>query len=203
MIRYSILLVIILSVPFTSHGGWDFSRHSIPPEQIIAGGPPRDGIPALFHPKCLPADEAGFMQAGEQVLGVVVNGIARAYPDTMVLSLDTGYDRNYAADPYADYYKSRRILFGFARSILQGHDAKELIAGVRIAENSKAYPMADLRKHGTITDRLGGLELALALDPQTDILSVTDKEGGDVPVTVTYWFVWKDIHPDSDRFQSD
>lgn len=127
----------------------------------------------------------------------------RAYPDTMVLSLDTGYDRNYAADPYADYYKSRRILFGFARNILQGHDAKELIAGVRLAENSKAYPIDDLRKHGTITDRLGGLEIVLKFDPQTDILSVIDKEGGDVPVTVTYWFVWKDIHPDSDRFQSD
>lgn len=87
----------------------------------------------------------------------------RVYPDTMALSLDTGYDRNYAADPYADYYKSRRIHFGFASNILQGHNAKELIAGVRHTENSKAYPIDDLRKHGAITDRSGGLESSLSL----------------------------------------
>lgn len=80
MIKHIVLLFLFLSLPMAADGGWDFSRHSIPPEQIIAGGPPRDGIPALFDPKYLPADKAGFMQAGEQVLGVVVNGIARAYP---------------------------------------------------------------------------------------------------------------------------
>lgn len=63
--------------------------------------------------------------------------------------------------------------------------------------------MDELRARGTIQDSLGGIKIVLKLDPQTDILSVTDKEGGDVQVTVTYWFVWKDIHPDSERYISE
>jgi hypothetical protein len=59
---------------------WDLSRHAIPPHQIQAGGPPRDGIPALFEPGYLAAEQATDMRADEQVIGVYRNGIARAYP---------------------------------------------------------------------------------------------------------------------------
>jgi hypothetical protein len=65
--------------------GWDFTKHAIPVEQIMSGGPPRDGIPALTNPKYVPADEAGFMKEDERVLGVALNGVARAYP-TRILS---------------------------------------------------------------------------------------------------------------------
>ena len=39
--------------------------------EIMSGGPPRDGIPALTNPKYVSADEAGFMNEDERVLGVV------------------------------------------------------------------------------------------------------------------------------------
>ena len=49
-------------------------------DDIQSGGPPRDGIPALFSPVMVPAGEASFLDAGDRVLGVNLGGEARAYP---------------------------------------------------------------------------------------------------------------------------
>src|SRR6266516_6748830 len=40
--------------------GWrtDFSKRSVPPAQIMSGGPPRDGIPPLDAPKFVSSAEA-------------------------------------------------------------------------------------------------------------------------------------------------
>ena len=59
---------------------WDFDRHAIPTDEIISGGPPRDGIPALMEPQYVAADKAFYLQENDRVIGVVVNGLARAYP---------------------------------------------------------------------------------------------------------------------------
>jgi len=59
---------------------WDFAKHSIPLDDILSGGPPRDGIPALMEPDYVSADKAFFLKGDDQVIGVVVNGVARAYP---------------------------------------------------------------------------------------------------------------------------
>jgi hypothetical protein len=78
--RLTIILALILGLPLSAFGQWDFSKHSIPLDEIQAGGPPRDGIPALTHPEYLPAQQADYMRPDEQVLGVFINGVARAYP---------------------------------------------------------------------------------------------------------------------------
>lgn len=127
----------------------------------------------------------------------------QTHPETLVLSTNTGYDRDYGQDPYADYYRSKRTIFDFARDILQGHEAKELVAGVRVGDSAKAYPLEEVRLLGEIRDRLAGEELALAIDPRTDRLTVTDGQGKEIPVIVTYWFVWKDIYRESGRYSTE
>lgn len=73
-------LVLLLLFPLCAAADWDFSKHSIPLDEIQSGGPPRDGIPALSEPKYVAAATADFMRGDEQVLGVFLNGVARAYP---------------------------------------------------------------------------------------------------------------------------
>jgi len=82
--RIIIVLVLIILFPLLAWG-WDFSRHSVPVEDILSGGPPKDGIPALTEPEFIKVDKADFMREDDQVLGVYLNGIARAYP-TRILS---------------------------------------------------------------------------------------------------------------------
>lgn len=79
-----LLALLLLGSPVWAQD-WDFSRHSIPVDDILSGGPPRDGIPALFNPAYLPAEDALEMLDDEQILGVFLNGVARAYP-TRILS---------------------------------------------------------------------------------------------------------------------
>jgi len=82
--RILLMILLLSALPLTAWG-WDFSRHSIPVEDIISGGPPKDGIPALTDPKFVKAEKAKYMRDDEQVLGVYLNGTARAYP-TRILS---------------------------------------------------------------------------------------------------------------------
>jgi Protein of unknown function (DUF3179) len=60
--------------------GFDVSFTLVPRDQILQGGPPRDGIPALTRPGATRADEAGYLRPDDAVVGVEVNGEARAYP---------------------------------------------------------------------------------------------------------------------------
>lgn len=48
-------------------------------ELILAGGPPKDGIPAIDNPKFVSTDETSYADE-ELVIGVVYRGIAKAYP---------------------------------------------------------------------------------------------------------------------------
>lgn len=79
------LLASVVLLPVLAGASWDFSRSSIDVAEIMSGGPPKDGIPALTSPDYISAAEADFMRDDEQVLGVFLNGIARAYP-TRILS---------------------------------------------------------------------------------------------------------------------
>ena len=76
-----LILFALLFIPPSVQADWDFSKHSIPVEGIRGGGPPRDGIPALFDPAYITAKEADrLLKPGERVLGLVINGVSRAYP---------------------------------------------------------------------------------------------------------------------------
>ena len=51
-----------------------------PMNQIISGGVPKDAIPALTNPSFVHASDISYLAADDLVLGVVINGEARAYP---------------------------------------------------------------------------------------------------------------------------
>ncbi len=63
-------------------GGWktDFTRHTVPLSEFRSGGPGKDGIPALDHPKFVEADRVHFLNAKEPVIELVLGRQARAYP---------------------------------------------------------------------------------------------------------------------------
>ncbi|MEW6683344.1 MAG: DUF3179 domain-containing protein [Nitrospirota bacterium] len=85
--------------------GFDLTMRSVPLDQIVSGGPPRDGIPALTDPAFVPASSAallrhpcgdkpvdenppglspggfcGFLQDDDRVIGIQLNEQAKAYP---------------------------------------------------------------------------------------------------------------------------
>lgn len=74
-----VCIVLVLSVA-TPTWGFDLTRHSVPVPALSTGGLPKDAIPALHNPKFVPAEQADFLTPDERVMGVIINGEARAYP---------------------------------------------------------------------------------------------------------------------------
>lgn len=73
--------------------GFDISTCLIPREQVVAGGMPKDGLPALIDPAVIPASEVDsineamhgkFLVPADRVIGVHLNGQSRAYPLRML-----------------------------------------------------------------------------------------------------------------------
>ncbi len=60
--------------------GFDFTKHNIPLKEILSGGPPKDGIPAILDPRFTPAEEATFLNDDDMVIGVAEGKMAKAYP---------------------------------------------------------------------------------------------------------------------------
>jgi len=59
----------------------DFSKHSVLYSEILSGGPPKDGIPALKDPQFVSVSEADtWLKPTEPVILVEVQGEAKAYP---------------------------------------------------------------------------------------------------------------------------
>jgi hypothetical protein len=59
----------------------DFSKHSVPYSDILSGGPPKDGIPAIDEPKFVGVDEAdAWLEPVEPVIYLQLGDDARAYP---------------------------------------------------------------------------------------------------------------------------
>lgn len=59
----------------------DFSRHSVPYDQILSGGVPKDGIPAIDTPAFVSVNEAdAWLEPMEPVVRVAVGDDVRAYP---------------------------------------------------------------------------------------------------------------------------
>ncbi len=59
----------------------DFSKHSVPYDDILSGGPPKDGIPAIDDPRYASIAEANeWINDIEPIIFVEVDGAARAYP---------------------------------------------------------------------------------------------------------------------------
>ncbi|HSF49638.1 MAG TPA: DUF3179 domain-containing protein [Nitrososphaeraceae archaeon] len=89
------------------------------------------------------------------------------YPESKVLSRDTGSVRPYGADPYGDYYTNDLILFPVANDDKR-LGLKEIIIGLENNKDQyKAYKLQDIETNKVINDVIGkGKKIALvSLEP--------------------------------------
>jgi hypothetical protein len=73
---------VMAADPTRWRGEWpqtDFTRHSVAFDEIFSGGPPKDGIPSIDDPQFVPVADAD-LPADEPVIGLAIEGDARAYP---------------------------------------------------------------------------------------------------------------------------
>lgn len=285
--------------------GFDLSNSILPRDQILHGGPPRDGIPALSDPKLIKPQAAEYLEPADRVVGVTLTGQARAYPiailnwheivndrigdqrfavtycplcgtavafdatidgkatdfgvsgllynsdvllydrdteslwsqilnqsiagqrvgkkltaipishttwrdwldkhpDTLALSDDTGYSRDYRRDPYAGYEESRHTYFAVTNRAPENYHPKEIVVGLGSDGVYKAYPFIELDKQGKsrFSDTLNGTRFYFDWDSANRSISITDAAGNLIAGIQGYWFAWFAFHPDTQVFKA-
>lgn len=124
-------------------------------------------------------------------------------PDTLVLSTETGYARNYQENPYTGYADEQGLYFPVnARS--RRYHPKERVLGVEVAGQFKAYPFAELAQlsTGKVTEQVAGRRISVHFDAEHQSARALDRNGDLLPATTSFWFAWYAFHPDTEVFQA-
>ncbi len=114
------------------------------------------------------------------------------YPESKVLTTDTGFSRNYTCELYAAYAESERLRFPvtYADNRLA---MKDRVLGVAVDGQYKAYPYALL---ASVTEEVfNGQELQFHYEASTQTAYVTDGAGQPYPAVSSYWFAWYNFYP--------
>ena len=114
------------------------------------------------------------------------------HEDTKVLSLDTGYTRNYLGDPYRAYGNPDSQP-GFPVSIQDNRLLpKDQVVGITINGISKAYPIKIVQGK-VIRDIVSGQEVEIVGDiagRSAQVFLIKDGEQISIPSSSTFWFAW-------------
>ncbi len=125
-----------------------------------------------------------------------------AYPHTLVLSVNTGYIRDYERDPYLGYADRRELMFDTTYFDPSYHP-KEWVLGVEIDGVAKAYPFAELKKVATpLVDQVGGRRITVHFNARARSASITTADGTPAPSMMAYWFAWYAFHPNTQVFKA-
>lgn len=65
---------------FCAYNGFEMTNLDVPLTEIFQAGPGKDGIPSLEIPRFTNADKSDFLLEDDLVIGIVHQGIAKAYP---------------------------------------------------------------------------------------------------------------------------
>ncbi len=299
------VIAILVSKIATSDNGFDLSNATIPVKQIMHGGPPKDGIPAISNPKFVSVEQASHVSSSDRIVGITLDGVSKAYPisilnwheivndevngqhfaitycplcgtavafdaeiggevtefgvsgllynsdvllydrnteslwsqissrsvagklvgtelvrlpishttwqdweskypDTLVLSEETGHFRDYSRDPYAGYEKSRSLFFAVNNQAPESYHPKELIIGLEVNGTYRAYPFIELDKNGksSFVDNLNGKDFTINWDSENRAVSIFDSSGKEIAGIQGFWFAWFAFHPETEVFQA-
>ena len=186
----SALLLATTAAAFAqTKSGFDLNGALVPTAQIESGGPPKDGIPAIDRPKFMAADDVGFLQGNDRVLGVARNGIAKAYP-VRIMSWHEIVNDTFGAEHIAVTFCP---LCGTGIAYLSEAGGKPLSFGV-----SGLLYNSDVLVYDRQTQSLWSQILAQAVSgPLKGSKLMT------VALTHTNWADWKRRHPNTQVLSTD
>lgn len=91
-----------------------------------------------------------------------------AHPDTKVLSLETGFERDYGSGVvYQDYFSSPDLMFPTMVRDESKVKRKDFVFGIRELETARAWPVDVFKKRRVLNDRFNGRAIVLIGDAAT------------------------------------
>lgn len=125
------------------------------------------------------------------------------HPDTVVLSTDTGYSRDYQLFPYGNYNTSEDVFFPLEHTDDRLFE-KELTYGVVLHDKAKAYPLSTLNEQfpegGEFEDTVGGHPVRVSWQ-DGNFRMYDDVTGDEVVPEIGFWFSWAAFYPESEIYR--
>jgi hypothetical protein len=99
------------------------------------------------------------------------------HPETLVLDIQTGYERGYRPGAaYKEYFESSETMFPVAWRDKR-LKPKDWIYGVIVGDSAKAYPLKHLKKSPVVNDHFAGENLVLVADAEQLTARVYERRG--------------------------
>ena len=155
-------------------------------EEIQWGGVPVDGIPALDQPALLTADEAGYLEPGNVVFGISLNGEARAYPRRILDWHEMANDVIGDVPVSLAYCTLCGAAVAFDGRASDGNTYDFGSSGFLFRSNKLMYD----RQTNTLWNQLTG-------EPVLGELADSGIQLDILPVVLTTWEEWRSLHPDT------
>lgn len=126
------------------------------------------------------------------------------HPETLVLSRDTGYNRSYSVSPYLQYERTQQIMFDVEHEN-GAYRRKDLVLGITIGDQHKAYPFPELKEHGAFQfqDDFAGQTLTVVWSESGNSAHILDETGYELSSVIAYWFAWYAFYPDTKIFNAE
>lgn len=121
------------------------------------------------------------------------------YPDTLVLSKDTGFRRNYDRNPYAGYETSGRLMFPVNNDFPMKYHPKDQVLGVVHQSEAMAILYRELSVSNAAEQSFvwQGKNWTVEWQPEVPVARLRNDEGEIVPGTRAFVFAWFAFNPDS------
>lgn len=167
--------------------GFDLSFALVPREQILQGGPPRDGIPALTSPEAVSAEQATFLRPDDIVVGVETGGEARAYPLRILMWHEAANDVLGDTPIAVTYCPLCNSAMVFDRRV-DGRTLEFGVSGLLYQSNVLLY---DRRASGGTESLWNQIQMRAVTGPAAKAGRALKL----LPSTMTRWSDWRARHP--------
>jgi hypothetical protein len=163
----------------------------VPLDQIVSGGPPRDGIPSIDNPKFVSSEEASsnFLQGSDLVIGLEINGDMRAYPLKILVWHEIVND-DVGGTPVAVTYCPLCFTSQVFNRTVDGQV-------VEFGTSGKLYN-SNLVMYDRTSESLWSQAMAKGI-----VGKHAGKDLERIPFDVAAWNEWKKLHPESKVLSTD
>lgn len=164
------------------------SRHptTIRPEEVQWGGVQVDGIPALDWATMITPDEAGYLNPGDAVFGLSINGDSRAYPLKIIDWHEMANDTVGGVPVSIAYCTLCGAAVAYDGRASNGKTYDFGSSGFLFRSNKLMYD----RQTRTLWNQLTG-------EPVMGRLVDEDVKLNILPIVLTTWEDWLETHPDT------
>lgn len=165
----------------------DGTKHSIPLDEILSGGPGKDGIPSIDNPVFISAKESSFLNNTDPGVGLVVKGESRFYPYRILVWHEIVNDTIQGEPVLITYCPLCATGIVFER-VVAGVEQEFGVSGRLWRSNLLMYNRANDEKSESLWSQVLG-EAVLGVN--------TGEKLTVVPSDIVRWADWKKLHPDT------